>query len=489
MLKVIEMGNYRFLKILLFLFTLNFSVTGQPGQKDVILDKPGFPLVFELDTGESLIITRSHDARKIKKEIKLISLHAFTEPNCWFSDTPVPFNYYQFEVNMEIDGNPVTIFHRPYQMPVTFEGLRIYIENIRQLDESAWYGKCGDMKKQVRIAVCMENEPWGPDDTVFPVNDYVWRSAVYNNTWSSLVPFNLLYYHRGEDYGAIPDRLDVVSPVDGIIAQTPLPNGDGKSNAICIESKNGMRWRLSHMNIESVKRDYPVGTFVRKGTMLAKTGMTWNGKRTQKSDPHLHTDLVIDGKKMASFPYLMEAYLKKYPDKVIAIAGGYRFTKPGNPVDLDGGRSFSGGEIPLKSYIWKLSNGETVYGQKAKISYDQPGFYTEELIVENETGDQDRDFLYVRVSDRTRGRNIAYGWAYYYPLRGIKTGMEVLFWNRLINVVSDTMINFGDHEEWYPIIKESTHRYKSPGKYIVTLRSAGPENEHVELKMELTVEN
>ena len=49
--------------------------------------------------------------------------------------------------------------------------------------------------------------------------------AVYNNTWSGLVPFNLLYYHRGEDYGAIPDLLEVVSSIDGKIVSTPVPEG------------------------------------------------------------------------------------------------------------------------------------------------------------------------------------------------------------------------------------------------------------------------
>jgi hypothetical protein len=35
------------------------------------------------------------------------------------------------------------------------------------------------------------------------------------------VPYNKLYYHRGEDYGAIPDRLDVVAPFEGTVIATP----------------------------------------------------------------------------------------------------------------------------------------------------------------------------------------------------------------------------------------------------------------------------
>ena len=114
---------------------------------------------------------------------------------------------------------------------------------------------------------------------------------------------------------------------------------------------------------------------------------------------------------------------------------------------------------------------------------------SEELIVESGEGDQDRDFLYVRVFDPERGRNIASGWAYYYPVRGIKPGMEILFWNRLEKTTSDVNINFGDNSLWYIISKETTHKYEKPGHYVVTLKSTGPENEPVTLKMELYVEN
>lgn len=482
------MKNFKVAASFLFYMLICLKVASQHQEKVIILDKPGFPLTFELNTGESQIITRSYKGREIKKEIGLISVQAFSELNHWFPDTIEQFDYYQFQINLEIESKFLSILHRPYQMPVTFEGLRIYIENVKQLDESASYGKCGDMKKQVRISVCMENEPWSTQNIVFPINNYLWRSAVYNNTWSSLVPFNLLYYHRGEDYGVIPDLLDVVSPISGVVSQSPLPNGDGLSNAVCVENENGMKWRLSHMNIESIQKEYPIGTSVGAGTILAKTGMTWNGHKTQVSDPHLHVDIMIDGKRLSSFPYLMEAYLRKYPDKMVAIAGGYRFTSVGNPIDLDASRSLSGCKKPLKNYIWKLSNGKTVKGQKATIVYDQTGIYSEELLVENKEGFQDRDFLYVRVFDPARGKNIAYGWAYYYPLRGIKSGTEVSFWNCLVNVTSDVKINFGDDNDWYPIIKETIHKYNSKGKYVVTLKSTGSEGEPVSLKMEVIVE-
>jgi murein DD-endopeptidase MepM/ murein hydrolase activator NlpD len=459
---------------------------GQPQKEVTLLDQPGFPFMFELNPGESQVVTRSYQGKTIRKKIKLIAVHAFSEPNYWFPDTMEQMDYYQFIVDLEIAGKPVSLYHRPYQMPVAFEGLRIYIENIKQFNESAEYGKSSEMVKEVRISVCMENEPWGPEYIDFPINNYVWRSAVYNNTWSSLVPFNKLYYHRGEDYGAIPDHLEVVSPVDGIIRSTPIPDGAKGSNTVSIVASDGLRWDLAHMNIESIRPEYTVGTEVSAGTVLGKTGMTWAGKKSQEMDPHLHVGLSMNRTSLASFPYLMEAYMRKYPDPVFAIAGGYRFAIVGQPVELDASRSFSRHHLPVK-YRWRLSNGEVSELEKVIIKYEQPGIYTEELQVESNEGKKDRDFLYVKVYDTAEKRDFAFGWAYYYPLRDIQPGDEVLFWNRLANTMDEVKINYGDNPEWSTISKEATHRYNKPGKYVVTLKSTGQRNEPVTLKMEVTV--
>ena len=460
---------------------------GQLPKEVILLDKPGFPFMFELNPGESQVFIHSYQGRTINKKIKLTAVHDFSEPNYWFPETMEQIDYYQFLVDLEVDGKPISLYHRPYQMPVTFEGLRIYIENIKQINESAEYGKTSGIVKEVRISVCMENEPWGREYIEFPINDYVWRSAVYNNTWSSLVPFNKLYYHRGEDYGAIPDRLEVVSPVDGIIRSTPIPNGVNGSNTVSIVAANGLRCRFAHMNIESIRPEYPVGAQVNAGTVIGKTGMTWGGKKSQEMDPHLHVNLSIDSISLASFPYLMEAYLRKYPDPVIAIAGGYRFATVGQTVELDASRSLSRDDQPLK-YRWELSNGEISEQEKVAIRYLQPGIYTEELQVESNEGEKDRDFLYVKVYGPAEKHDFAFGWAYYYPLRGIQPGDEVLFWNRLAKTTDEVKINYGDSPEWSTIEKETTHRFNKSGKYVITLKSIGQGDEPVTLKMEVTVE-
>lgn len=469
-------------------FLMAISCNVRPSDEVIILDQPGYPFIFELDPGESQNVIRSYNGKTIKSYIKLNSSKSFMETNYWFNDSLGKQNYYQTNVELDISGQVVILHHRPYQMPETINGLRINIENIKDWDEHGRLGKTGGMKKQVRISVCLEGEPWGPESIIFPIDNYIWRAAVYNNTWSALVPFNLLYYHRGEDYGAIPDLLDVVSSIDGKIISTPLPDGPKGSNGVVIENPDGVTFRYAHMNFETIVKENTVGKEIKAGDLIGKTGMTWNGFKSQHLDPHLHIGLTIKDIDVNSFPYIMEAYLRKYTDKVIAIAGGYRFAVPGEKVELDASRSFDRNNLPLKSVKWNLSNGTIESNPLISITYNEPGIYTEELIVETEAGDTDRDFLYVTVFDPSGVNNTASGWAYYYPVRGIKAGDEVIFWNRLTGTISDVMINYGDESSWEIIGAEASHIFKKAGKFVITLKSTGPGKAPVTLKMELVVE-
>ncbi|MCK5714051.1 MAG: M23 family metallopeptidase, partial [Hyphomicrobiaceae bacterium] len=292
------------------------------------------------------------------------------------------------------------------------------------------------MDSDVRFSVVAEGEGWGPTDMRFPIQDYRWRSSSYNNTWASLVPYNLLYYHRGEDFGAIPERLPVMAVMDGIITSTPLPGGAYLSNGIIVATASGLKFRCSHMNIETFDPGLTEGTGVEAGQMLAKTGMTWNGYHSQYNDPHLHIGFHFGGTKISTYPFLVEAYLRDYDDDVLAVAGGYHFGVPDTTtIELDATRSVPRPGREIVGYEWHLHDGRTLYQPTVQLTYDEPGLYSEELIVHLDNGAQGRDFAQVRIYDPPRGSNIASGWIHYSPVRGIIAGTEVLFWNRLRNTV------------------------------------------------------
>jgi murein DD-endopeptidase MepM/ murein hydrolase activator NlpD len=470
----------------------SYSIPGKkpsPEKPVIVMDLPGYPLVFELNIGDSIIIDRTYKSKHITRTIQLHDFRLFKEYNSWFPDSLGKSDYYKAEVDVIVSGKIFTMKMQSYQMPVDVNGLRIYVEAVRKVNEIPNLDPVAKMKKDVRFSVALEGEPWGiPSDLEFPVNDYRWRSASYNNTWGALVPFNLLYYHRGEDYGAIPDKLDVSAWVDGEIILSPLSGGNNGSNSIMIRDKNGLIFDYSHCNTEFIDPGIQKGKTVKKGQYIARTGMTWDGRKSQHTDPHLHTGMGYNGYQISLFPYAIEAYLRKYEDKVLAVAGGYRFTKTGETVELDGSRSICNVGEKIVWYQWKLHDGQIVNQSDVIIQYTAPGFYSEELIVKTANGLIDKDFLHVRVYDQNSTRKVAYGWAYYYPVRSIKPGQEILFWNRLINTITDVKIDFDDGSPVQTINKELKHSYSKSGNYSVELTSQGINNEPVTLKLEVIVE-
>jgi murein DD-endopeptidase MepM/ murein hydrolase activator NlpD len=464
---------------------MSIPTSAQPNAGRLVLDVPGYPLLLELNEGQMYSVKRTYKNRTVERTIKLVSIRHFTESNLWFSGSLPSWNYSKAEVMIEVSGTPVTLLHRAYQMPVTAGGLRLYVETTKEWAQNAELADMKDVERDVRLSVCLEEEPWGPTDIEFPINDYRWRSGAYNNTWSSLVPYNKLYYHRGEDYGAIPDLLPVVSPVNGTIISTPLPEGDGKSNGIRIRNDAGFVFRISHMNIETINKDNVEGKEITAGTLLGKTGMTWDGRKSQDADPHCHIDMSYDNTHVASFPYLMEAYLRKYGDPVVAVAGGYQFTTAGQKITLDAGRSIAGERIA--SYTWKLNDGEVIQSAVAEVKYENPGLYTEELIVTTESGDEDRDFIQVRVYEpNEKIRDLAYGWAYFNPVRNLKAAQPTLFWNRIMNA-GEIVIDFGDGTRKQIIGRELNHTFSKPGIYTVTLSGTDKQKRPVSVKLEVPV--
>jgi hypothetical protein len=478
-------------KQLWVMITLLIVITSKLFAQDsanVLMDIVGYPQVFELNIGQKHTVQLVYKGKIMTRSIKLISFKPYFEPYPLFKKGP-PKIYSKAEVVLEVSGKRITLFHRPYQMPVEFNGLRLYVEALKNWALSADIADLKGLNGQVRLSVCAAGEFWGPQNMIFPIKGYRWKAGVYQNTWSSLVPYNLRYYHRGEDYGIIPDRLDVVSPFDGKITGSPLPNGDGQSNAVYIQNKSGVIFRVAHMDIENIQDDCKIGSVVKSGERLGKTGMTWSGRKSQINDSHCHVELQYNGTQLASYPYLMEAYLRTYPDKVIAVAGGYQFTEVRRNVLLDATRSIVRKGEMIKTYTWKLHNGKVKNSSRVVLRYPYPGLYTEQLTIKTVSGAEDRDFVQIRVFDSTENKgDIAYGWAAYDPVRDIHPNTRVIFWNRLINTKGPVLIDFGDSSGAATVNKEIYHIYESKGRYVVTLSSQSKNDEPITIKMEVVVE-
>lgn len=495
------MLNKRFIGVwglLLLLALANNGLSQSLSGGETLMNIKGYPTVFELNAGEQYTYERAVNGAVVKHTIKLVKVTPYTSPNFWNLDEEgngTDRFYSSAVVEVEIDHKPVRIIHRPYELPLTVGGIRIYVEAIKPWALGADLFNLEAMNKDARFSVCLAGESWGPPGIGYYVGNYRFRASSYNNTWGALVPYAPIYYHRGEDRGAIPDRLPVYSVISGKVTGTPLPDGDGASNGLIVKNDDGIVFRIAHMNTENIIPDIQLGSFVKKGELLGYTGSTWLGGKNQTHDPHVHLEMHYTKNDttilVALFPYLIEAYFRTYPDAVLSIAGGYEWTLPGQAIELDGSRSIARPGKKIKDYKWILHNGDTVDRTRVKVQYDAPGLYTEELLVETTEGDTDRDFLQVRVwSPEKNGkiaRNIAWGWIYQYPVRDVKVGDPVLFWNRIHNTVGSVYIDFGDGSAPVKIYNSIAHPFRKPGRYVVKITGKGPQDDPITEKLEVIV--
>lgn len=445
-----------------------------------------WPQRFDVNIGSSF---EAHVAGGTRT-IRVLGVEEHYEPDFWCAENPSRESLREARVTLDVSGERAVLRMRPYEMPAVVHGVRLYAELTRNWAADCRYSKIEDLNTDVRLSVLAADMPWGPEDLVFPLREYRWRSSTYMNTWLSLVPFNSLYYHRGEDYGAIPNRVPVVAAEAGRVAVSPLPLGDGQSNGLSVRTSEGVEIRCAHMDLEGIPPRLTAGAEVARGETLGRTGQTWAGRTCQTHDPHLHLGFHAEGTKFSPFPFMAAAYFRSFPDELLPIAGGFAFTVPGRPIALDGSRSLARPGERIASYTWRLHDGQTVSGAQAEVRYERPGYYAEELVVRSASGAEDRDSIHVTVYDpaRSEAHDIPRGWLHYAPARAIRPGTSVLFWNRLSGLAEAPEIEFGDSSARTTIESQVEHAYARPGIFTVSVHGRGLRGEPVLAKLRVVVE-
>lgn len=452
-----------------------------------------WPEIVDLNIGESFQLSTAQGPRTITLRAVENMIWA---PDYWIEGNPSNHVLISTDVVVEVSGELAVLKARPFELPQVVNGVRLYVEFTQFWAGLDTHVEVHDLHKAVQLSVRDASLPWGPAGLAFPIRDYRWRAASYANTWSALVPYNLHYYHRGEDFGAIPDLLDVLCLFDGEVVTSPCGVAKG-SNTLLITGEGGVSVAYAHMNVETIDPGLVPGTRVRAGQVLGKTGCTWNGFHAQTHDPHLHVSfhrrselatVQQRGDPLSAFPFLVQAYFDAYPEDVLPIAGGYRFVDAGGTLTLDAAHTLTRPGTPPPSYTWILHDGSRVEGAQAQLTCPRPGLYSEMLLVRDAQGREDADFCQVRVWDPAIRTNIARGWAFYHPLRGIRPGTPVLFWNRLSNTRGAVHIDFGDGSPRVEIGDEISHAYTRPGLHVVTLEGQGPGGEPIQVRMRVYVE-
>lgn len=447
-----------------------------------------WPVIIDLKHGPPQEIRVAGPAGEVQRRIRLLRVQEFSWPNRALADAPDRQVFQSAEVEVEVGGTQAILRARPFESPRLVNGLRLYVEATRNWATTPQLDRLTQVAGDVRLSCVAEGMTWGPSELRFPISQYHWQANTYRNTWCALVPYNLLYYHRGEDFGAIPDELEVLSSLGGTVVGSPLPAGDGDSNKLEIRHASGVDFMYCHMNIETILPALTNGAVVAPGQVLGRTGMTWAGRRSQSNDPHLHWGVSRQGQSLGSFPFLIEAYLRDHPDSVLAMAGGYHYAMPGEVVQLDASRTVARPGRRIVRHRWLLHDGRECDDARPTVRAEKPGLYSEELRVWADDGSEDRDYAQLRVWDADRGERIGAGWFYHAPVRGARAGQPVRFWDRLWNTTAPVTIDFGDGSPAAKIDRESSHVYAVPGLFTARLLSRGPGDEPLEVRMRVAIE-
>lgn len=440
------------------------------------------PLLLELDRGESAPVALANGAQRT---VKLLDYREYTEPYYESANKRIVQAVVSADVTVDVDGVTKTITGGPFRMPVAVNGISLLAACTR-----GWAGgiETDPLAKDVRLEALDASVPWYTGGRlVFPVRNYRWHAMNYQHTYLALaVNQAKLYYHRGEDFGMIPDLDQVLAISDAVVTKVPGPDGDGDSNAVTLEDRTGLRFLYVHMNAGHIRKDLRPGAMVAGGEALGLTGNTWAGGPV--GDPHLHIDAKQKrtGRYMNTFPLIAAAYHASYPAELLPVAGGWRHVLAGGSITLDGSLSQAADNTKIIGFEWKFADGAGAQGSSVPKRYDAPGAYSEQLTITDDRGRSDSDFAEVFVLSPGQKTPPPYVWINYYPVRGIRPGTEVSFLTRHANLQS-LSIDYGDGVR-QPWAEKTTHSYQQPGLYVVTVRGesagAGPGVFHVRVIVE-----
>lgn len=428
-------------------------------------DQPIWPTPVDLNPGETITATRAGATHTFRILNDSNGQPAITDDTMPFPTTSLDHRVnYAARVRLEVNGQEIELVARPFQYPIEAAGLRLYLDGTREWLATGLFPV--NLPKRIRLRFTAAGESWGPASLRFPVGEYRWGATTYLNTWLGVVPQDVAttYYHKGEDFGAVPDLLPVLATEAGTVTTT--------QRAVQIRAPDGTVTRISHMNPPQVV--VAEGQSLTTGQRLGLTGQFGNSD----ADPHLHYDFRRGEDRPGTYPFAVDAYLRDYPDAGVAIAGGYQFMLAGETLVLDGSRSVARPGREITGYRWILHDGTTVEGATARLTVATPGFYAQELRVFFDDGREERGFTPVRVFAPGRaGQEPVPGFVYQHPVRGITPGGTVTIRHHpFIVATEERSIDFGDGSPARAVSGSRPsvmHTYAGPGLYTVTVTTVG----------------
>ena len=421
----------------------------------------------------------------------------------------------QAEVTVEVAGHQVTLDTATYHLPVTVGDVQIDCPITKGYNE---WGDHWGLEVDARLRVWPAGYPWiTPGTFCYPVNQrwFASHTLMANQIGDGDdIRKKSIYYHWGLDIGGAERMVDVLAATDGVVVSADnklLEPGKypelvkPRADVLYLRDDRGWYYRYSHL--DSTDPAAKLGVRVKMGQKIAVLGK----KGASGGWSHLHFDIVAPQPSgrwgiLEGYALLFEAYHNAHPDEVLeAVARPHLLTAVGQPVTLDGSRSWSRrGPDHITAYSWTFSDGKTARGPTVERRYAKPGTYSEILRVADKDGNVDFDFAEVRVVDpKQPNEEPPRVHAAYWPTHLMKAGDEITFKARTFSVAADEgeeEWDFGDrtpkvrtrsdgnaqaqNPEGYAVTK---HRYAAAGQYLVQVSRTNRRGETGTARLEIIV--
>jgi len=408
-------------------------------------------------------------------------------------------------VKVEVDGRELTLESGNYRLPVTTGRVQIdcsitkgYVTNSNR---DMW-----NLEKDARLRLWPAGAPWlEPGTFRYPLRQRWFASGtqmanepVHVNDGES--PANKsIYYHNDLDFGGCEGMVDVIAATVGTVISSGtnvLPGYQDspvrpRYDVVYLLDDRGWYYRYSHLfSIDDAIKPGARVTMGQKIGVLGKEGGSGGWA-------HLHFGIVSrqpSGKwgTQEAYAFVWEAYVREHRPKIIAVARPHHVAWTGEPVTLDGTRSWSpAGRI--SRFEWTFTDGTTARGEKIERRYAKPGTYSEVLKVTGPDGAIGYDFAVVQVLDPAAqaGQLPPSIQAAYAPSLAIRAGEPVTFKVRTFRTThGEETWNFGDgsapvkvksdgnvkslNKEGFAV---TTHTFARPGHYLVRVERRNERDE------------
>lgn len=411
-------------------------------------------------------------------------------------------------VTLEVDGRKVTLDSGNYRLPVKLGEVQIdcpvtkgYYENCDPFEDS-W-----GLDKDARFRVWPANSPWfEPNKFVYPARQRWFATQTQIGNEPSYVdggdcPPRKIYYHSGNDIGGSEGMINVVSACDGLVVSARGKAMEGYTNApfykphgdydyVYVLDEHGWFYRYAHL--QSIGAAIQPGKKIKAGEKIGVLGK----EGSSGGWAHLHFDIKAlqpSGKWgiQDAYPFLWEAYVREHKPDVIAVARPHHLAQVGDPILLDGTRSWSSAN-EIKTFEWSFTDGSKAVGPRIERKYDKPGAYSEVLKVTDARGRVAYDVATVQIFSIGQTNNFPPTiHATYAPTFNIRAGDPLTFKVRTFRITAGSeRWDFGDgsaavevHSDGNadPLGKDgyaiTQHRYAKPGHYIARVERTNERGE------------